>query len=60
MEKAENSIQAGAVEICMNYRKELMPDQGLMIQVYGNIEGKDTEILRFASRAIIGLQSHPC
>ena len=47
MEKAENSIQAGAVEICMNYRKELMPDQGLMIQVYGNIEGKDTEILRF-------------
>ena len=47
MEKAETVIQAGAVEICMNYRKELMPDQGLMIQVYGDIEGKDTEILRF-------------
>ena len=47
MEKAGNVIQAGAVEVCMNYRKELMPDQGLMIQVYGNIEGKDTEILRF-------------
>jgi hypothetical protein len=31
----------------MNYRKELMPDQGLCVQVYGEVEGKDTEILRF-------------
>ena len=31
----------------MSYRKELMPDQGLCIQVYSEIEGKDREILRF-------------
>jgi hypothetical protein len=31
----------------MEYRKELMPDQGLMVQVYGEVDGKDTEILRF-------------
>jgi hypothetical protein len=47
MEKAQTVFQAGAVEITMDYRKELMPDQGLMIQVYGDVDGKDTEILRF-------------
>lgn len=47
MEKAQTVIKAGAVEITMDYRKELMPDQGLMIQVYGDVDGKDTEILRF-------------
>jgi len=47
VEKASTVIDAGAVSIAMDYRKELMPDQGLMIQVYGNVEGEDTEILRF-------------
>ena len=47
MDKADTIFQAGPVSIAMNYRKELMPDQGLMIQVYGDVEGKDTEILRF-------------
>ena len=47
MEKGETVIDAGAVSIAMSYRKELMPDQGLMIQVYGDVDGKDTEILRF-------------
>ena len=47
MEKGDTVVDAGAVSIAMNYRKELMPDQGLMIQVYGEVDGKDTEILRF-------------
>jgi hypothetical protein len=47
MEKGDTLIKAGAVDIAMSYRREIMPDQGLMIQVYGDVNGKDTEILRF-------------
>lgn len=47
MEKGSTVFEAGAVSIAMNYRKELMPDQGLCVQVYGEVHGKDTEILRF-------------
>ena len=47
MDKAETVFNAGPVEVAMVYRKELMPDQGLMIQVFGEVDGKDTEILRF-------------
>jgi len=47
MEKGSTVFEAGVVSIAMNYRKELMPDQGLCVQVYGEVEGKDTEILRF-------------
>ena len=47
MEKGNTVIDAGAVSVAMNYRRELMPDQGLMIQVFGDVDGKDTEILRF-------------
>ena len=31
----------------MSYRREIMNDQGLCLQVYSEIDGKDTEILRF-------------
>jgi hypothetical protein len=47
VEKGNTVIDAGPVSVAMNYRKELMPDQGLMIQVFGEVNGKDTEILRF-------------
>ncbi len=47
MDKGNTVVDAGLVDIAMSYRKELMPDQGLCIQVYSEIEGKDTEILRF-------------
>jgi hypothetical protein len=47
MEKGSIVFDAGAVSIAMNYRKELMPDQGLCVQVYGEVDGTDTEILRF-------------
>jgi hypothetical protein len=47
MDKGSTVIEGGVVDIAMSYRKELMPDQGLCIQVYGVVEGEDTEILRF-------------
>ena len=47
MEKGETIINAGAIEFAMNYRSEIMDDQGLCLQVYSEVDGKDTEILRF-------------
>lgn len=47
MEKGGTTIDAGSVEFAMSYRKEIMDDQGLCVQVYSEIDGKDTEILRF-------------
>ena len=46
MEKGGIVIDAGAVDITLNYRPG-MADQGLGIQVYAMIDDKDTEILRF-------------
>jgi len=40
-------IDAGAVTIALRYRDETMSDQGLGIQVFGEADGKNTEILRF-------------
>ena len=47
MDKGTTVVNAGTVDIAMEYRTDLMDDQGLCVQVYGMIEGKDTEILRF-------------
>ena len=47
MEKGTTVIDAGAVSIAMGYRDDIMNDQGLCVQVYAEVEGKDTEILRF-------------
>ncbi len=47
MEKGGTVIEAGPVSFGMSYRAEIMNDQGLCLQVYSEVEGKDTEILRF-------------
>ena len=47
MEKGGTVIEAGPVSFGMSYRKEIMNDQGLCLQLYSEIDGKDTEILRF-------------
>jgi hypothetical protein len=47
MDKGEVTFDAGAVSVAMGYRKEIMDDQGLCLQVYSEVDGKDTEILRF-------------
>ncbi len=47
MEKGSNVINAGPVDFVLKYRAEIMNDQGLCLQVYSQVEDKDTEILRF-------------
>jgi len=47
MDKGAATIDGGSVEFAMGYRAEIMDDQGLCVQVYSKIDGKDTEILRF-------------
>ncbi len=46
MDKGSEVFNAGAVDITLEYR-ELMPDQGLCVQVFGAVDGQDVEILRF-------------
>ncbi len=46
MDKGSEVFNAGAVEITLEYRA-LMPDQGLCVQVFGEVDGNDVEILRF-------------
>src|SRR5262249_6864812 len=40
------NVEAGAVTFSLHYRA-LMPDQGVCIQVMGDVSGKKTELLRF-------------
>ncbi len=47
MDKGSTVIDAGVVDFAMSYRKEIMNDQGLCLQVYSKVGDKDTEILRF-------------
>ena len=47
MEKGGTVINAGPIDVAMSYRAEIMNDQGLCLQVYSEIDGHDTEILRF-------------
>ena len=47
MEIGSTQIEAGAVTFALQYRKDLQPDQGLCIQVMGEVDGKSVEILRF-------------
>ena len=47
MEKGNTVINAGPIDIAMSYRAEIMDDQGLCLQVYSEVDGQDTEILRF-------------
>jgi len=46
VDKGTFVYDTGAVEITLEYRA-LMADQGVCAQVYANVDGKDTEILRF-------------
>ncbi len=47
MEKGSGVIEAGAVEFAFQYRNDIPGDDGLCIQVYAQVAGKDTELLRF-------------
>ncbi len=47
MDKGTKVIAAGAVEVAMSYRGEIPGDGGLCIQIYADVAGQDTELLRF-------------
>lgn len=47
MDNEQRLISAGAVNIAMRYRDDIPGDAGLSIQVYGEVEGQNTELLRF-------------
>ena len=40
-------LDAGAVEFALQYRQEIMEDQGLSIEVLADIDGREVEVLRF-------------
>src|SRR3954465_7897750 len=46
MPSGTTRIEAGAVTFSLHYRA-LMPDQGVCVQVIGNVSEKETELLRF-------------
>ena len=46
MDKGETVIGVSAVEIAMAYRDDIPGDAGLSLQVYANVDGTDTELLR--------------
>jgi hypothetical protein len=46
VDKGNTVIDAGVVTLALSYRPN-MEDQGLSVQVYADVDGKDTEILRF-------------
>ena len=47
MEKGNAVIHAGSIDFALSYRDEIMDDQGMCVQVYSEVDGHDTEILRF-------------
>ena len=47
MDKGTKVIAAGAVEVAMSYRGEFPGDGGLCVQIYADVDGQDTELLRF-------------
>lgn len=47
MDNERRSVQAGVVNVTMRYRDDIPGDTGLCIQVYADLEGRETELLRF-------------
>ena len=47
MEQGNTVIDVGSIKFALSYRDEIMDDQGMCLQVYSEVDGKDTEILRF-------------
>ena len=47
MDKGDTVIAASSVEFALGYRHDIPGDEGLCIQVYAEVDGADTELLRF-------------
>ena len=46
MDKGETVVDVSGVQVAMGYRDDIPGDAGLCVQVYANVEGTDTELLR--------------
>ena len=47
MTEDQARIEAGAIAFAMRYRDDIAGDEGLCIEVRADVEGQDTELLRF-------------
>ena len=47
VDKGSTVVSAGAVDVVMSYRNDIPGDAGLCIQIYAEVDGQDTELLRF-------------
>ena len=47
MDKGATVVAAGTLEIAMDYREDIPDDEGLCVQVFAQVDGEDTELLRF-------------
>ena len=52
MDDGHALISAGAVKFAMRYRDDIEGDEGLSIEVRGDVGGEDTELLRFDCFAV--------
>ncbi len=47
MSQNEAVVGAGVINVAMHFRDDVTDDAGLCLQVYANVSGRDTELLRF-------------
>ena len=47
VDKGATVVSAGAVDVVMSYRDDIPGDAGLSIQIYADVDGQETELLRF-------------
>ena len=52
MNDPQTRIAAGAVDFAMHYRNDIPGDEGLCIEVRADVDGADTELLRFDCFAV--------
>lgn len=47
MSEQPERVEAGAIAFAMHYRDDIAGDEGLCIEVRAEVDGEDTELLRF-------------
>ena len=47
MSQNEAVVDVGVIDVAMHFRDDIADDEGLCLQVYAKVSGRDTELLRF-------------
>ncbi len=47
MNEDQTRVEAGSVAFAMHYRNDIAGDEGLSIEVHADVDGENTELLRF-------------